>query len=128
MSAGEAGEAKRILRKVPGARVELEASELPLFAVLGQVDAVATMASSIVIEAAAMGVPSAITDADVAEQYAAEVAAGWALVVDRSLAEALDAQIERAPSLPAYDKPRIDPDDALDRLLSAGSGAGSPRP
>ncbi len=125
MSSGEVTRAKRILSEVPGARVELESSELPLYAVLRHVDAVATMASSVVIEAAAMGVPSAITDADLGEQYAGEISAGWALLAGRSLAEALDTLLARTPKLPPYEKPRLAPDDALDRLLPASLGVRS---
>jgi hypothetical protein len=118
MSTEEAARAKRILGEVPGARLELEASELPLYAVLRHVDAVATMASSVVIEASEMGVPSVITDADVAGHYESAIAAGWARVADPSLSEALEIQIARAPDLPAYERPRLPPDEALDELLS----------
>jgi hypothetical protein len=63
------------------ARVEVRAStELPLFALLDRADVLVTRASSVVIDAAAVGVPCVIVDPIGAELYAEEVAAGRARV------------------------------------------------
>ncbi len=76
------------------ARVEVRAStELPLFALLDHADVLVTRASSVVIDAGAVGVPAVIIDPIGAELYTEEVAAGraWAALGDDVVDAVADA-------------------------------------
>jgi capsule polysaccharide export protein KpsC/LpsZ len=117
MAAAETNQAKQVLSSVPGGQVELEASELPLYAILRHVDATASVSSGVAVEAALMGVPSIVTDVDVEKHFHREIEAGWVVVASSDVAGALDHQMQRATELDPYAPPRLTPDDALDMLL-----------
>lgn len=93
-------------------RVEVRAStELPLFALLDRADALVTRASSVVIDAAAVGVPAVIVDPIGAELYAEEVAAGRARVASEGAVVAAVADAVASGRRPGV--PLVSPEPAL---------------
>ena len=56
----------------------IDASELPLYALLAHVDMHLTARSTTVVEAQAFGVPSVLIDSEGAQVFADQVASGWA--------------------------------------------------
>lgn len=120
-------------RALGPARVEVEApSQLPLPALLRAADAHLTLHSTVVEEAAMLGVPSVVIDARARYNYARVLASGWAAYADTPEAAivAVRAQIERAPELPA---PRRAPDRAelarvFEALVREGNAPPAPPP
>jgi ADP-heptose:LPS heptosyltransferase len=117
MGPEESAAAKQALHEIAGRRVELEASERPLPAVLRHVDAVLTVSSSVVTDAAVMGVPSVLVDTDAKAQFPSEIASGWTVAASDRVADALDEQIERAAHLTPYATGSVGTSAALDRVL-----------
>jgi hypothetical protein len=101
MSPAEAEAVREAVRGMHNAETE-QATALPLYALLRHVDAHVTAFSSVVIEAAAFGVPSVATDPDAATWFPNLVGSGWLTVASgagNDLLGAVRDQMERAKRL-----------------------------
>lgn len=114
----------RACRTLGAARVHVEApTDLPLPALLRHADVHLTHSSSVVQEAAMLGVASVVIDARAQTQYGPLIESGWARHADtpEAILAALRAQIARPTQLPAHHQT---PDRAtLARVFASLAGA-----
>jgi hypothetical protein len=127
-SATEVREARRQFAPYADRAVVLEASDLPLYALLRHVDAHTTINSATVIEAAALGVPSVVLDRDGSGYFAPQVETGWAVVAppEAELVEVLTAQIARRPTLAPMSSASVDAHVAVRKALQLTQDDGAP--
>jgi len=122
---GERGSVRAMLERNEISDFELDlATDLPLYALLRQMDLHLTHSSSTVIEAAFFGIPSVLISSYGAEFFPDQTVSGWAVtaLTEDTIIEAIRVQLASRADLKHKRPVPVKADSVIDELIHMGSG------